>query len=467
MLGQEGSEIQRRNDMTVGPEWKRIALFTLPIMVGQFLQQLYNTVDGIVVGNFVSQDALAAVGGCASLTMGLLAVCIGMGSGCAVLISQLFGARKYDEMRRAASTVLIMMGGLGLGMSVIGFFLTRPLLAGVMNIQDPAVLEMAVDYFAIYCLGVFFQYIYNGVAFVMRAVGDGRATLYFLCVTAFMNLGLDLLFVIAFGWGVVGVAVATVLSQLACVFFSYLYMVKKYPIFHYGRGKLVFDKALGLTGLKLGLPATIQQLVVSFGNVFLQRLVNGFGNDVMAAYAVGIRIQSYIFVPIYALNGGIATFTGQNIGAAKLDRVRRGLGHTLAISFFITLLTSMLVYFLAAPLSLLFGVEEEALAIAVEMLHFVSSVFLIFAIYLPASGFLQGAGDATYTSAVSLVTLTVRVGMSYAQVLFFSVGYQAVWYSQPAGWLIGIALILIRYFRGGWKNKAVARPLEPDGGAMI
>jgi Na+-driven multidrug efflux pump len=169
-------------------------------MIGQFLQQLYNTVDGVVVGNFVSQEALAAVGGCGSLTMALLAVCFGMGNGCAVLVSQLYGARREEELRRSASTVLIMMGILGILISVLGFLLARPLLSGIMNIKDPSVLEMAVDYFAIYCLGLVFQYFYNAIAFVLRAVGDSRATLYFLCVTAFMNLGLDLLFVIVFGW---------------------------------------------------------------------------------------------------------------------------------------------------------------------------------------------------------------------------------------------------------------------------
>lgn len=459
--------IRGHNDMTAGPEWKRIVRFTVPIMLGQFLQQLYNTVDGIVVGNFVSQDALAAVGGCASLTMAYLAVCMGMGNGCAVLISQLFGAKRYGDLRRAASTVLIMMSALGVLFSLAGLFLSRRLLSGAMNIQDPAVLEMAVVYFSVYSIGIFFQYSYNAVAFVLRAVGDSRATLYFLCITAFLNLGLDLLFVIVFGWGVAGAAVATVVSQLVCAIFSFVYMAKKYPIFNYKRGELVYDKALGLTSLKLGLPATLQQCVVSFGNVFLQRLVNGFGTDLMAAYTVGIRVQGYIFVPIFALNGGVATFAGQNIGAGKLDRAKRGLGYTLVISVAVTVTVSLLVYFFARPVSLLFGVEERALGIAIEMLRFISLVFPLFALYMPTGGFLQGSGDVLYVSVCSLATLTARVSLSYAMVYAFGVGYRAVWYSHPVGWAIGIILIFSRYFGGGWKNKAVVHPIAPYEEPML
>jgi putative MATE family efflux protein len=454
--------MQERNDMTTGSEWKRIVLFSLPIMIGQFLQQLYNTVDGVVVGNFVSQEALAAVGGCGSLTMALLAVCFGMGNGCAVLVSQLYGARRDEELRRSASTVLIMMGVLGILISVLGFFLARPLLSGIMNIKDPSVLEMAVDYFAIYCLGLVFQYFYNAIAFVLRAVGDSRATLYFLCVTAFMNLGLDLLFVIVFGWGVIGAAVATVLSQLACVLFSYIYMVRKYPIFRYSRKEFVFDKELGLTCIKLGIPATLQQCIISFGNVFLQRLVNGFGTNLMAAYTVGIRIENYIFVPILALNGGVATFTGQNIGAEKQERAKRGLGYSLITSVCVTVLISALVYVFAAPISRLFGVEEKALEMAVEMLRFMSLFFAIFSLYLPTTGFLQGAGDVGFTSICSLVTLTVRVGITYMLVLALGFGYQAIWYTLPVGWVIGIIMVFCRYYRGGWKDKAVVRKQYPN-----
>jgi Na+-driven multidrug efflux pump len=263
-----------------------------------------------------------------------------------------------------------------------------------------------------------------------------------------------------FGWGVVGAAVATVFSQFVCVAFSFVYMIKKYPIFNYKRKEFVYNKALGLSCIKLGIPTTLQQCVISFGNVFLQRLVNGFGTELMAAYTVGIRIQGYIFVPIFALNGGIATFAGQNIGAGKLDRAKSGLKYTLIDSICVTVAISALVYIFAAPVSRLFGVEERALEMAVEMLRFISLFLPIFALYIPVSGFLQGSGDVVFTSASSLVTLTFRVGISYAMVLLFSYGYQAAWYSLPVGWIIGIVMVFYRYFSGAWKTKAVVRPLQ-------
>jgi Na+-driven multidrug efflux pump len=257
------------------------------------------------------------------------------------------------------------------------------------------------------------------------------------------------------------VAVATVVSQFVCVVFSYVYMVREYPIFNYKRDEIVFDKALGLTSLKLGLPTTLQQFAISFGNVFLQRLVNSFGTDLMAAYTVGMRIQMYIFVPIFALNGGVATFAGQNIGAGKRDRAKRGFRYGLLTSFLITAFISVPVYLFAAQLVLLFGVEETAFAIAVEMLRFISLMFLVFALYLPITGFLQGAGDVVFVSSCTLITLAVRVGISYALVFLVGVGYQAVWYSHPVGWGIGVVLVCWRYLRGGWKTKAVVHVSEP------
>jgi putative MATE family efflux protein len=461
MEEQRSAGMRGRNDMTTGPEWKQIVLFSLPIMIGQFLQQLYNTVDGIVVGNFVSQDALAAVGGCASLTMAYLAVCMGMGNGCAVLIAQLFGAKRYGDLRRAASTVLIMLGGLGLAFSVLGVLLAKPLLRDAMNIQDPAVLRMAVSYFSIYAVGLVFQYLYNAVAFVLRAVGDSRATLYFLCITAGLNLGLDLLFVIVFGWGVVGAAAATILAQLVCVVFSYVYMIKEYPIFAFKRREFVFDKALGRKCVKLGVPTTVQQCIISFGNVFLQRLVNGFGTELMAAYSVGIRIQGYIFIPIFALNGGIATFTGQNIGAGKPDRVRRGMKYTLITSLIVTVAVSLLVSAFAEPVARLFGVEERALEMSIEMLRFICRYFIVFSLYMPTGGVLQGSGDVVFVSISSLVNLGIRVGLAYALVFVFHYGYASVWSTMPVGWAAGLIMSYARFYSGKWKNKAVVRTAQP------
>lgn len=281
------------------------------------MQQLYNTVDGIVVGQFVSDAALAAVGNCASLTFVFLAVSFGLANGVSIVISQLFGARRTEDMRSAASTALILLVGTGVAASIIGMVLSRAFLHGMLGIPEGEVLSLSISYFTIYAGGLVFQFAYNAVAAVLRAVGDSKATLYFLCVTAVLNAILDLTFVLVFHWGVAGTAIATVLAQVICTAFSYVYMTRHYPVFRYKRGEFVFQWDKCALCLKLGIPTMLQQSVVAFGGVFMQRLVNHFGNALMSAFTVGNRVENYIFVPIMALNNGMATFTGQNMGAGR------------------------------------------------------------------------------------------------------------------------------------------------------
>ena len=222
-----------RRDMTSGPEWKEILLFSLPIMLGQFLQQLYNTVDGVVVGRYggatqaICENMIAAVGSCVSLIFLFLAISTGLGNGGAVLVAQLYGARRTHELRRAASTLLITLVGLGTFLTIAGSVFARPLVVGLMRVRDPDIIDMAIEYFAIYSLGLIFQYIYNAVAGIPRAIGDSRATMYFLIVSAVLNTILDVWFVVSFGWGVVGVAVATVIAQAASGAVSVAYMFIK------------------------------------------------------------------------------------------------------------------------------------------------------------------------------------------------------------------------------------------------
>ncbi len=298
--------------MTVGPEWKEILLFSFPIMAGQFLQQLYNTVDSIVVSRYggptqeISNAMFAAVGSCTSLIFLFLAISLGLANGGGVLVSQLYGARREHELRRAASTLLITQASLGTALAVLGSLGAELLVVGLMRVTDEASRAYAVEYFAIYAVGLIFQYIYNAVAGILRAVGDSRASMYFLCVSAVLNTVLDLWFVISFGWGVVGVAVATVIAQAASATVSIVYMMRRYPIFRFRRSEFVFDTEKFRICLKLGIPAIIQQAVVSMGNVFIQRLVNSFGQVTMSAFNAGNRMESYALIPIFGTNMAVA-----------------------------------------------------------------------------------------------------------------------------------------------------------------
>lgn len=446
-----------RKDMTIGSEWKHIVLFSLPIMIGNLLQQLYNTVDGVVVGRYVSESALAAVGSCATLSMVFLAAAMGLGGGAGIMISQYFGARKETDMRRACSTALLLLVGIGAVLSVVGIVFAGWLCSDLLNITDVAIHKMAATYFSIYSGGLIFQFCYNTVAAILRGVGDSRATLYFLLVSAGLNVILDLLFVISFGWGVAGVAIATVVSQAICTAVSIIYMFKRYPIFRFKRGEFVFDAEKCRICLKLGIPTTLQQCMVSFGNVFIQRLVNSFGQVTMSAYTVGIRVENYVMVPIFGFNIGMATFTGQNIGAGRIDRIKRGYKRIILTGVLLCVAIAMLTYLFADPLSRLFGVSGRTLAQSVEYIRFLSRFFFIFAIYIITGGVLQGSGDVLFASCTTLISLGVRVMSSYLMVYVFDVGYAAAWQSVPIGWSIALILCISRYLSGRWKTKGIVR----------
>jgi putative MATE family efflux protein len=450
-------------DMTAGTGWKHVARFSLPLMLGNLLQQLYNTVDGIVVGQFVSDAALAAVGNCASLTFVFLAISFGLANGTGIAISQLFGAKLQAEMRRCASTALILLVGVGAAVSVFGALMSPWLLHGLMKVPEGEVLKLGESYFTIYAAGLIFQFGYNAIAAVLRAVGDSKATLYFLCVTAVLNAILDLTFVIVFHWGVAGTAVATVLAQAICMVFSIVYMYRHYPVFRFKRGEFVFDREKGAVCLKLGIPTMLQQSVVAFGGVFMQRLVNYFGQNLMAAFTVGNRVENYIFVPILALNNGMSTFTGQNLGARKPERVRECWKRIELLSLGITLFVAALAYIFASPISRLFGIDGESLSMAVRMIRFMSFFFCMFSLYLPTMGLLQGAGDALYSMFCSFSTLGARVASAYIMVYVFGVGCEAVWYAVPIGWTLCIILGMARYYSGVWEKKSIVKyPQEVD-----
>ena len=447
--------ISPANDMTVGSEWKKILLFALPIMAGQFLQQLYNTVDGIVVGNFVSEAALGAVGACTTLALLFLAFSTGFGNGCGVMISQLFGAGRMDQVKQAVATGIILMGAMGALAMVIGRCGAEWLVVHLLNIQDPHLIDLSVSYFSIYALGLVFTFLYNCIASILRAVGDSKATLYFLCVSATMNLGLDILFVAVFRMGVAGAAVATVISQIACVAVCLVYMFVKYPMFRFGKGEFRFDPALGKLCLELGVPMSLQMAIVSCGNVLMQRLVNHFGETTMAAFTCGLRIENYCMVPAMGFNSAMSMFTGQNIGAGRPDRIERGWKAAVAMAVLVTFVIATALFAGAYPMSALFGVDGEAQLQAVDYIRFVSFMMLIFAVYLTTNGVVQGCGDALYASMCSLSTLGVRVALSYTLVFFFDFDYHVLWRCIPIGWLFAMILALHYFLAGKWKHKSV------------
>lgn len=479
---EETGKKSRYRDMTRGPEWKCILLFALPIMLGQLLQQLYATVDSIVVGNFGPDGALAAVSNCIIVANVFLFVSVGMANGAAILVAQMFGAKQREDMRKSAATALFLLLVMGVASAVIvaaGAEIAIVNILGVRPALDVSAAEAAnilsiqrqgITYIQIYAVGLVFTCIYNAVAAILRSVGDSRAVLYFLIVSTVLNTLLDLLFVAVFGWGVAGAAAATVISQFACAAVSLWYMYRNYEEFRLKPKEIRPDREKLRLCMKMGLPSALQQLIVSGGFLFLQRLINSFGPVTINAWAVGHRVDQYICIPPLGMNQGMASFTGQNTGAGRYDRVKRGLRSAVVMDLAMVAAVGAAVYVLAEPLTLSFGVQnlfegdpergaKIALVIsqAVECLHFLPFAFLIFAFYLPFVGAFNGAGDPGASAIASLASLIIRVAASYIIVYtgFLGWSYRAVWQTYIFGWGASTVYVLIHFRRGKWKTKSL------------
>ena len=445
-----------KKTMTEGSEWKLILLFTLPLMAGNLLQQLYNTVDGIIVGNFVSENALAAVGTCSPLTLLFVAIALGMSNGAAVVVSQLFGARRLNEMKRSVATSLLLLFWMGLGFSVLGMLSAKWLLSSVLGVQG-YLLDDAVLYFRVYAAGLLFQFVYNIVSAVLRSLGDSRATLYFLLISSLCNVGLDLAAVLVFRLGVLGVALATVLSQLVSALVSLLYMFHRYPDLRFARGEFRFDREKGRLILKMGIPSTLQQCVASLGHVAIQRVINAF--DITAGYTAAMRIESFLLIPIQGFFMGMATFTGQNLGAGKLERIYRALRHTLVMSLIVIGCVIAVIYPLAPQLVTLFGVTGPSAAIAVTYLRFIVFAFLVFCVYFCVNGVLQGSGDVGFCAFNTFSGLAMKVIFVYIAAFLTPIGMRAIWWGSLASWAYSLILAVLRYRFGPWRSKAIVKPL--------
>ena len=441
-------------DLTRGTPWRLILQFALPIMAGNLLQQLYNTADTIIVGNFNGQQALSAVGACASLTALFTALAIGFSIGAGVLISQYFGASREQALRQYAATAIVLMLAMGLLMSLIGVCSAGFLLARALGTPE-ALLPLTLLYFRIYAAGLVFQFGYNIAASLLRALGDSKATLYFLLVSSVLNVVLDLVFVAGLGMGVAGAAIATVISQIASCGIGFAYMHRRYALLRFSLRELRMDLKTAGRILQVGAPMAIQQSIVSCGFLFLQRLVNYYGESMIASYTVASRMENILMIPIIGIQNTMATFAGQNMGARRPDRVSKGLGQGVLVSLGMTLILC-LAQIAGIPL-IIRAFQLDAGAAAICRLHLFSSAVAIpiFAVYFPANGMCQGVGEGFHATFYALLALGLRVVFAYALHKTSLFGYTAIWWSQAMSWTITLVVCYVHFFRGKWKDKSL------------
>ncbi|MCR5387851.1 MAG: MATE family efflux transporter [Lachnospiraceae bacterium] len=438
--------------LTEGAPWKGILLFALPVFAGQVLQQLYSTVDAIIVGNFVSEAALASVGTVFCLTMFFLSIANGFSTGACVILAQLFGAKKYDKLRHTANGAIVLLWIIGLLAAAISLVFCGPIIKYVLGVKGE-ILTMAVLYFRIYSVGLIFQFGYNICACVLRAVGDSKASLYFLLVSSILNIILDVVFVAWMDMGVAGAAWATNLSQLGSCAAAFIYMYKKYEIFRFKLTDYRFDKETSINVLKTGLPMCMQQMIVSMGFIFIQHAVNTYGDAMTASFTVAQRVENYLHVICLSLMITMSTYAGQNTGARKPERIVKGVMQATLISVGLTLALGLLSFIFARQIIGWFALGEEATVFCYTHVRVSSILVLMFAAYFPMLGMFQGVGDAFYSTRTATIVLLVRTVAVYTLCYVPFLGYRIIWWSQLISYSVGIILAWGHFFGGKWKKK--------------
>ena len=437
--------------MTTGKPYKHIIKFFLPVFFGLLLQQLYNTVDTIVVGRYAGELSLSAVGTTGSFTYLFLALATGFSAGNGVLVSQNYGAENQEGVRKSAATGVLFLIILGIALSIFGILISYPAFKYFLNVPN-SFIDKTLIYFNIYSLGLIFQYGYNIIASILRAIGDSVSTLYFLLISSIINIFLDIFFVANLNMGVQGAAIATVISQAISFVASYIYMTKKYVIFRFKLNEYILDKIIVKKTINIGLPISMQLIVVSMGLTFIQRAVNTFGQIMTASFTVGQRIEQYIMLPCNAFQTTLATYTGQNFGAKKIDRIKLGAIQTIIISLFMTLLISLTLLVFAKDIVLFFGLSGISFLYAVEHIKTVAIINIVLAAYIPLFGVFQGTGHSKLPMFVVCVALFVRVSVTYLLRYSNFLGYKIIWWNGIFGFGIGFFISWWFYITEKWKN---------------
>lgn len=436
-----------------------LLIFALPMMLGNFFQQAYTMADSVIVGRFVGEEALAAVGASYSLTNVFISIAIGGGVGASVITSQTFGSRDYSRMKRSVSTALLSFLAISLVLGAGGLLFSRQIMVLLRTPEN--ILQDASTYLNIYFLGLPFLFMYNVLSSMFNALGRSRIPLYLLIFSSVLNVALDIYMVTALDMGVAGVAWATLIAQgISAVlsFVIFLRGLKSYP----GKLDRLFDGRELKNMARVALPSILQQSTVSIGMMLVQSVVNSFGSQMLAGYSAAMRIESVCIVPMSAMGNAISSYTAQNIGAGKPERVRAGYRASYGIVFAIAAVICLAVQLLARPLVSLF-MEEGGSSLAFETgmacTRFMGWFYVLIGLKMISDGVLRGAGDMTMFTVANLVNLGLRVVLAVTLAAQF--GIQFVWMAVPVGWLINYGISFLEYRTGKWEQPRGIRSQTP------
>ncbi len=430
-----------KNDMTKGSIVKTLVLFTVPLILSGLLQQMFNWVDAFIVGNVEGELALAGIGATTSIYNLFITVITGFTSGISVLAAQQYGMGKKDKLKNTLSTFVVLLGGLFLIIAIVGIMFIRPILTFLDTPEN--IFSTARDYIQIMFIGIPFLAVYNIYSAVLRGLGDSKAPFLSVLVSSVVNVVLDILFVVVLPFGAAGAAVATVISQIAMTIFIIMYTIKKHEILRFRLNRRLIEKTILGKGSKYGLPPAIQSGTSSVGNLFLQRFMNGFGEQTVAAITTAYRVDSVILLPIVNFGSGIATVVAQNVGAGNHERAKKVLKVGLIMISIVSLCLTALVLVAGGSLIAMFGLTPESVEIGKSFFYTIASCYIIFGLAMAVRGYLEGMGDMLFSGIVGIVSLGVRIIASYVFVKQF--GNMVIAYAEAFSWVILFVIYIIRF----------------------
>ena len=439
-------------DLTQGKVWRVITAFVFPLLIGNLLQQMYNLADSVIVGHFLGKEALAAVSASFFIYYFIISFVIGIGSGITVVISQYYGAKQYDRVQLAFSSIIIFTVIIGVVLSVIGVVFAEQFFRLTQTPED--VIPDAVRYFRIYIGGTFIFITLNSLLSVFRGMGDSKRPMVFIFITALLNVILDVLFVIVFKWDIEGVAFATLIAQAVGVVVSLVYLHRRHRLLSLRRKDIKFDKALFFSGLKIGLPTSVQQCSLSIGLLTLLGVVSSFGTDTLTAYGAAGKIDALITQAILTLSSAISAFCGQNIGAGKFSRVRQGVRFAMCINVLFSLTVFALICFFGQGIMMMFTLDEAVIDIGYNYLTIVGAVFVFHGAINVMNGAMRGAGDTLFAMVTGIITFwLIRIPLAYF--LSDRIGSDGIWWAISISLILGFVATCVYYLSGRWANRRV------------
>ncbi|MBQ6550252.1 MAG: MATE family efflux transporter [Lachnospiraceae bacterium] len=445
----------RKVDMTEGPILGRLLKFCLPIFLGLVFQQFYNLVDSIIVGKYVSADALAAVGTCSPLVQFLIGIMAGFNMGASVVASQFLGANRKERIRPTIVTTAIMLVCLSLAISVLSVTFA-PQIMHLLSVPDN-ILADTVAYFRIFSAGCIFLALYNFFASFLRSMGDSVTPLIFLIIASLLNIAGDLFFVLVLHLDVKGVAIATVIAQAVSVTLCIIYVHRTNEYFKISAKDIRFDRTLSREILRLSIPSSLQTGLSSIGMLAVQRLINSYGSASIASYTAANKMEMICNLPVMSVSQGLSLFVGQNIGAGRQDRAKSGMWQSMGLGVVIGIILAAVIYLFGPNLMKLFVNEsdKEVIEIGAKFMRIWAPFVIIHGVSQIMVSFLRGTGDSIFSMLSMIGDLVTRCIMAYVFALAVGLGFFGIAYAIPCGWVMTVLISFTRYFTGGWKKKAV------------